>query len=74
MYPIMISHYPDLCRDIKQYHVEGDVPVGAVILLGIHNPDMDSLMEPNNTYHPQWYGNGSRYVVPTIITTLPQGV
>ena len=56
----MISHYPDLCRDIKQYHVEGDAPVGAVILLGTHSSVKDSVMEPNKTYHPQWYGNGSR--------------
>jgi len=47
-------------RDIRQYHMEGDAPVGAVILLGTHNPDQDRLVEPNKTYHPQWYGNGSR--------------
>jgi len=52
----------ELCykRDIKQYHVEEDVPVGAVILLGTHNPEEDSSVESNQTYHSQWYGKGSR--------------
>ena len=60
------SDYTVLCRDIKQYHVEGDVPVGGVILLGTHNPARDSWEVSNKTYHPQWYGNGSRYVVITM--------
>eukprot|EP00092_Neocalanus_flemingeri_P014769 GFUD01015938.1.p1 GENE.GFUD01015938.1~~GFUD01015938.1.p1 ORF type:complete len:884 (-),score=289.89 GFUD01015938.1:28-2679(-) len=47
-------------RAIKQYHVEGDVPVGAVIVLGVHNPALDRWEVSNKTYQPQWYGNGSR--------------
>ena len=49
-------------KDIKQYHVEDDVPVGDVILLGTHNPGQDSMLDHNRTHHPQWYGNGSRYI------------
>ena len=48
-------------KEIKQYHVEGDGPVGDVILLGTHNPDHDSVLDNNKTYHPQWFNNGSRY-------------
>eukprot|EP00092_Neocalanus_flemingeri_P036781 GFUD01040042.1.p1 GENE.GFUD01040042.1~~GFUD01040042.1.p1 ORF type:complete len:690 (+),score=189.07 GFUD01040042.1:86-2155(+) len=47
-------------RAIKQYHVEGDTAVGAVIVLGVHNPALDSWGRTNETYQPQWYGNGSR--------------
>ena len=49
-----------LCRDVKQYHVEGDEPVGSVELLGVHDPSQDSWGASDKTYQPQWYGNGSR--------------
>ena len=56
--PYNIPHTQHLFRDIKQYHVEEDVPIGVVILLGTHNPEEDSSVESNQTYHSQWYGQG----------------
>jgi len=47
-------------RAVKQYHVENDKPVGAVMVLGIHSPALDSWGQSNKTYQPQWYTNGSR--------------
>ena len=49
--------------------MEGDVPspVGAVIILGTHSPGQGRLVEHSKTYHSQWYGNGSRYGIHTIV-------
>lgn len=47
-------------RAIKQYHVENEKPVGAVMVLGVHSPEMDSWGQTNKTYQPQWYTNGSK--------------
>jgi len=47
-------------RAVKQYHMENDKPVGAVLVLGVHSPGLDSWAETNKTYQPQWYTNGSK--------------
>lgn len=47
-------------RDIKQYHVENDKPVGAIMILGVHSAGLDNWEPSNKTYLPQWYTNGSR--------------
>jgi len=47
-------------RSVKQYHVENDKPVGAVLVLGVHSPDKDTWAPSNKTYQPQWYNNGSK--------------
>ena len=49
-------------RAVKQYHMENDKPVGAVLVLGVHSPELDTWAETNKTYQPQWYTNGSKYV------------
>lgn len=46
-------------REIKQYHVENDRPVGAVMVLGVHSPELDNWEASNRTYQPQYYTNGS---------------
>jgi len=46
-------------REIKQYHVENDRPVGAVMVLGVHSPELDNWEASNRTYQPQYYSNGS---------------
>jgi len=46
-------------RQIKQYHVENDRPVGAVMVLGVHSPDLDNWEASNRTYQAQYYVNGS---------------
>jgi len=47
-------------RAVKQYHMENDKPVGAVLVLGVHSPELDTWAETNKTYQPQWYTNGSK--------------
>merc|ERR1719234_718437 len=46
-------------RQIKQYHVENDRPVGAVMVLGVHSPEQDNWEASNRTYQAQYYVNGS---------------
>jgi len=47
-------------RDIKQYHIENEKPVGAIMILGVHSAGLDNWEPSNRTYQPQWYTNGSR--------------
>ena len=47
-------------RAVKQYHMENDKPIGAVMVLGVHSPGLDSWDQSNKTYQPQWYTNGSK--------------
>jgi len=47
-------------RAVKQYHMENEKPIGAVMVLGVHSPGMDSWGQSNKTYQPQWYTNGSK--------------
>ena len=49
-----------MSRDVKQYRVEGETPVGAVMVLGVHNPMLDTWGESNKTYQSHWYDEGSR--------------
>ena len=62
----------ELCykKHIKQYHVENDVIAGEIILLGAHSPGILPSVDLNKTYHPQWYVNGSRLSILTIINEL----
>merc|ERR1719402_847945 len=46
-------------RQIKQYHVENDRPVGAVMVLGVHSEELDNWEASNRTYQAQYYVNGS---------------
>ena len=45
---------------VKQYHMENEKPIGAVMVLGVHSPGLDSWGQSNRTYQPQWYTNGSK--------------
>jgi len=47
-------------RNVKQYHVENDKPVGAIMVLGVHDPGQDVWEPTNTTYLPQYYTNGSQ--------------
>jgi len=47
-------------RQIKQYHVENDKPVGELLVLGVHSPGHDTWGPSNRTYQPMTYTNGSR--------------
>ena len=47
-------------RSIKQYHVENDKPVGAIMVLGKHDPSQDVWERTNSTYLPQYYTNGTQ--------------
>jgi len=46
-------------REVKQYHLEGDVASGEVIMLGTYNPDRINK-DQNKTFYSQWYDSGSK--------------
>ena len=47
-------------RSVKQYHVENDKPVGAIMVLGLHDPGQDVWEQTNTTFLPQFYTNGTQ--------------
>ena len=46
-------------RYIQQYHLEFGVGIGAVTVLGVHNPAKDNWKVTEKTYQSQWYENGT---------------
>ena len=55
---LQVLAFSQKSRQIKQYHVENDRAVGAVMVLGVHSPELDSWGPSNKTYQPQvaWDG------------------
>jgi len=46
-------------KEISQYHVENDKPVGEILSLGTFNTDIQTD-DKHVTYYPEWYTNGSK--------------
>ena len=47
-------------KHCRQYHVENDKPVGAIMVLGLHDPAQDNYEPSNATFLSQRYTNGTK--------------